>query len=153
MDIFDTAIESGFSVHTKENVIWFTPVYAEYNVFLKLRSITEGKFKLVEHRNPTLTRKYQGESVDSDWVIRFLRANSSRAKAVKTITFDNIPSNYVVIKKTDVKAVIRAPDDKVLTVWKEGDPSLEETRYGSQTRNWERNESRVTNWHYNKRRQ
>lgn len=67
-----------------------------------------------------------------------------------SITYDNIPSQYSVLKKTGEKAVLKTPNGKVITVWKNNVPIIKEPNYGDQTRTWERHKTGVTNWEYDK---
>lgn len=151
MDFEKIAAANGMLLTEDENNIFFAPLVSPEFFYLVLKKFrTQTHFVIVRHRNEDLTDRYHARRVSKEWVYRFIEANAARARDAIPTTFDSIPQSCKILKKTSTKAVVRTPEGFLLTLWKGGKPQIESGTYGKQTREWERHEAGVTNWHYDK---
>ena len=68
----------------------------------------------------------------------------------ESISYEHIPEDFTMIKKTERKVVVKTPYNEILTLWKDEDKKLSVTHYGTETRDWERHTLKVTNDYYKK---
>lgn len=170
MSLSQVAKKFGFETIRNEDVLEFLiPNPVIEHVILEVRELPNNEgFRIIRHKNADLTKRFGGKKVRLEWIEQFLKFNAVKvrqsapiSRKTKTIPnkayndplikYDSIPSTYQILKKTDVKAVVKSPDGRIITVWKDGVPKLEESQYGTQTRSWERQVDGVTNWHYRKK--
>jgi hypothetical protein len=142
---FEAELASGFvKVHARS---------ATSRVFLVLSLVHGGGartgFQIVKHRSPELTSAHAGKIVSMEWLEAFSQVNAAEATSIGDISWERIPADCEILKKTTTKTVVRDKLGTVLTLWKHGMPQVEPEHWdGTNTRNWERHTLGVTNWYY-----
>lgn len=107
------------------------------------------RFRLLKHRSVELTSRYGGKLVPRSWVVDFTKANRTEAQEIQDIAYSAVPDDCEVLKRTDVKVVVRDRLGTTITLWKDDKPQVSLAEYdGTNTRGWERQEDGVMNWHY-----
>lgn len=106
-------------------------------------------FRLLKHRSLELTNQFKDKAVRRDWIVDFSKINAKEVQGLDDITYLNVPSDCEILKKSDVKIVVRDKFGTTVTAWKDGAPQVSLAGFdGTRTRNWERHVLGVTNWYY-----
>lgn len=83
-----------------------------------------------------------------EWLATFSQVNAAEAASIEDISWEMIPSDCEILKKSATKTVVRGKYGSVLTLWKDGVPQVGPEHWdGTRTKNWERHSLGVTNWY------